>query len=29
VPLETVGEKADDAMIALTELINNRFGEGE
>ena len=29
VTLETVGEKADEAMQALTELINNRFGEGE
>jgi phosphocarrier protein HPr len=29
VTLETVGEQADDAMQALTELINNRFGEGE
>jgi phosphocarrier protein len=29
VTLETVGEQADEAMIALTELINNRFGEGE
>jgi len=29
VMLETVGEQADEAMQALTELINNRFGEGE
>ena len=29
VTLETVGEKSDEAMQALTELINNRFGEGE
>ena len=29
VTLETVGEQADEAMQALTELINNRFGEGE
>ncbi|MFZ4378172.1 MAG: HPr family phosphocarrier protein [Polynucleobacter sp.] len=29
VTLETVGEQADEAMAALTELINNRFGEGE
>ena len=29
VTLETVGEQADEAMRALTELINNRFGEGE
>ncbi len=29
VTLETVGEKADEAMQALTELINHRFGEGE
>lgn len=29
VTLETVGERADEAMQALTELINNRFGEGE
>jgi phosphocarrier protein HPr len=27
--LETVGEKADEAMEALTALINDRFGEGE
>ncbi|MBU3555565.1 HPr family phosphocarrier protein [Polynucleobacter sp. UB-Piko-W3] len=27
--LETVGDQADEAMQALTELINNRFGEGE
>ena len=26
--LETIGERADEAMVALTELINNRFGEG-
>ena len=29
VTLETVGEKADEAMEALTALINDRFGEGE
>ena len=29
VTLETVGDQADEAMDALTELINNRFGEGE
>jgi phosphocarrier protein HPr len=29
VTLETVGEQADEAMLALTELIQNRFGEGE
>ena len=29
VTLETVGDKADEAMQALTELIHNRFGEGE
>jgi phosphocarrier protein len=29
VTLETVGDEADEAMQALTELINNRFGEGE
>ena len=29
VKLETVGDQADEAMQALTELINNRFGEGE
>jgi phosphocarrier protein HPr len=29
VTLETVGDQADEAMAALTELINNRFGEGE
>jgi len=27
--LETVGEQADEALLALQELINNRFGEGE
>jgi phosphocarrier protein len=27
--IETVGDQADEAMQALTELINNRFGEGE
>jgi phosphocarrier protein len=27
VTLETVGDQADEAMQALTELINNRFGE--
>ena len=29
ITLETVGDQADEAMTALTELINNRFGEGE
>jgi len=29
VTLETIGDKADEAMHALTELINNRFGEAE
>jgi phosphocarrier protein len=29
VTLETVGDQADEAMLALTELINIRFGEGE
>jgi phosphocarrier protein len=29
VTLETVGDQADEAMSALTDLINNRFGEGE
>jgi phosphocarrier protein len=29
ITLETVGEKADEAMDALTALINDRFGEGE
>jgi phosphocarrier protein len=29
VTLETVGDQADEAMLALTELMNNRFGEGE
>ena len=29
VTLETVGDQADDAMQALTALINDRFGEGE
>ena len=29
VTLETIGDQADEAMLALTELINNRFGEGE
>ncbi len=29
VTLETVGEKADEAMEAITALINDRFGEGE
>jgi phosphocarrier protein len=27
--LETAGDQADEAMQALTELINNRFGESE
>ena len=29
VTLETVGEQADEALEALTALINDRFGEGE
>jgi len=29
VMLETVGDQADEALQALTALINNRFGEGE
>jgi len=29
VTLETVGERADEALLAVQELINNRFGEGE
>jgi phosphocarrier protein len=29
VTLETAGEKADEALEALTALINDRFGEGE
>lgn len=29
VTLETVGDQADEAMKALTDLINDRFGEGE
>jgi phosphocarrier protein len=29
VTLETVGEKADEALEALTALINDRFGEDE
>jgi phosphocarrier protein len=29
VTLETVGDQADEAIQALTELINNRFGESE
>ena len=29
VTLETVGDQADEAMKALTDLINGRFGEGE
>ena len=29
VTLETVGDQADEAMQALTELINNLFGESE
>ena len=29
VTLETVGDQADEAMTALTALINDRFGEGE
>jgi phosphocarrier protein len=29
VTLETVGDQADEAMKAITALINDRFGEGE
>ena len=29
VTLETVGERADEALLAVQELINNRLGEGE
>jgi phosphocarrier protein len=29
VTLETIGDRADDALQALTDLINQRFGEGE
>ena len=29
VTLETVGDQADEAMQAITALIQNRFGEGE
>lgn len=29
ITLETVGDQADEAMTALTALINDRFGEGE
>ncbi|MBU3583605.1 HPr family phosphocarrier protein [Polynucleobacter sp. 15G-AUS-farblos] len=29
VTLETVGDQADEAMAAITVLINDRFGEGE
>ena len=29
VTLETVGDHADEAMAAITALINDRFGEGE
>ena len=29
VTLETVGERAYEALLAVQELINNRFGEGE
>jgi phosphocarrier protein len=29
VTLETVGDQADEAMVAITALINDRFGEGE
>lgn len=29
VTLETIGDQADEAMAALTALINDRFGEGE
>ena len=29
VTLETIGDQADEAMAAITALINDRFGEGE
>ena len=29
VTLETVGDQADESMVAITALINDRFGEGE
>ncbi|CAN1518362.1 FruB Phosphotransferase system, HPr-related proteins [Burkholderiaceae bacterium] len=29
VTLETIGDRADEALLALQALINNRFGEGE
>ena len=29
VTLETIGDRADEALQALTDLINQRFGEGE
>jgi len=29
VTLETFGDRADEALLALQALINNRFGEGE
>lgn len=29
ITLETVGDQAEEAMTALTALINDRFGEGE
>lgn len=29
ITIETVGDQADEAMTALTALINDRFGEGE
>jgi len=29
ITLETVGDQADEAMAAITALINDRFGEGE
>jgi phosphocarrier protein len=27
--IETIGDKEDEAMAALTQLINDKFGEGE
>jgi phosphocarrier protein len=29
ITLETMGDRADEALQALTDLINQRFGEGE
>ena len=29
ITIDTVGERADEAMVALVELINDRFGEEE